>query len=214
MLNLLPPWPALSLFLLAALGLALTPGPGVLYIITRSLTQGRRVGLLSVVGIALGNLVNMVLAAVGLAALLATSATLFTLLQSAGALYLIYLGLERWWQRPPAAPGAVPPQAGRRAVVDGLWVALLNPKTTLFFAAFLPQFLRPGPSPMAQAVALGGLFVAIAALTDGLYALTAGGLAPRLFGNPRRLRWGRYGGGALLIALGLLAAYATTRPRA
>lgn len=211
MTNLFPPWPLFSAFLLASFVLAVTPGPGVLYIVTRSLVQGRRFGLVSVAGVALGNLGNALAASVGLAALFAVSSLAFATVKYAGALYLVYLGVQMLRSSPgeqsAAVPAVVPLQ---RIFRDGFVVALLNPKTTVFFAAFLPQFLSPGAPPMFQSVALGFLFVAIAAATDSAYALAAGAAAPMLRGKAVRSVGRRLGGG-VFIGLGVFAALAGTR---
>lgn len=211
MTNLFPPWPLFSAFLLASFVLAVTPGPGVLYIVTRSLVQGRRFGLVSVAAVALGNLGNALAASVGLAALFAVSSLAFAIVKYAGALYLVYLGVQMLRSSPSeqsaAVPAAVPLQ---RIFRDGFVVALLNPKTTVFFAAFLPQFLSPGAPPMFQSVALGFLFVAIAAATDSAYALAAGAAAPMLRGKAVRSVGRRLGGG-VFIGLGVFAALAGTR---
>ena len=136
MTALLPPWPLFSAFLLASLVLALTPGPGVLYIVARSLMQGRRSGMVSVAGVALGNLGNALAASVGLAALFAISSAAFTAVKYAGAIYLVYLGVRMLRSArvdlPAARLAAVP--LGR-LFRDGFMVALLNPKTTVFFTA-------------------------------------------------------------------------------
>ncbi|WP_439588650.1 LysE family translocator [Hydrogenophaga sp.] len=212
MSDLLPPWPLLSAFMLASLVLAVTPGPGVFYILARSLSQGRRHGMASVAGVALGNFGNAVGAALGLAALFAVSSLAFTVVKIAGAAYLVYLGIQAI-RTPEAAPGdALPsPQSLRRIFRDGFLVALLNPKTALFFAAFLPQFMAPQASVIGQSVALGALFVVIAALSDTAYALAAGWIAPRLgrLGGLRRA--GRYLTGGAFIGLGVLAALASRR---
>lgn len=212
MTDLLPPWPLLSAFLLASLALAVTPGPGVFYIVGRSLAQGRRAGLVSALAVALGNLGNAWAASLGLAALFAVSGLAFDGVRLAGALYLIYLGV-RALRAPSAglAEAATGASSGLGGVFrDGVVVALLNPKTTLFFAAFLPQFMGGG-APMAQGMALGAVFTAIAAVTDSAYALAAGGVAPWLAraGTARAL--GRYLGAGAFIGLGLLAALAGGR---
>ena len=211
MTDLFPPWPLYSAFLLASFVLAVTPGPGVLYIVTRSLVQGRRFGLVSVAGVALGNLGNALAASVGLAALFAVSSLAFAIVKYAGALYLVYLGVQMLrspsGEQSAAVPAAVPLQ---RIFRDGFVVALLNPKTTVFFAAFLPQFLSPGAPPMFQSVALGFLFVAIAAATDSTYALAAGTAARMLRGKAVRSVGRRLGGG-VFIGLGVFAALAGTR---
>lgn len=211
MSELLPPWPLLTAFVAASLALAVTPGPGVLYIVARSLAQGRRAGLASVAGVALGNLGNALLAAWGLAALFAVSSLTFLILKFGGALYLIYLGLRALFT-PPIGADISAPLAGvsRRAFRDGVVVALLNPKTMLFFAAFLPQFMSAA-APPAQAMLLGCLFVAIALVTDTVYALSAATAQPVLgwIGGAGAL--GRWLSGAVLIGLGVLAAWTDGR---
>lgn len=211
MTDLFPPWPPFSAFLLASFVLAVTPGPGVLYIVTRSLIQGRHYGLVSVAGVALGNLGNALAASVGLAALFAVSSVAFSVVKYAGALYLVYLGVQMSLssraENPVAMPAAAPLD---RVFRDGFVVALLNPKTTIFFAAFLPQFLSSNASPMFQGMALGSLFVAIAAVTDSAYALAAGAVASALRGSSVR-RIGRRLGGSVFIGLGIFAALAGSR---
>lgn len=211
MTDLLPPWPLFSAFLLASLVLAVTPGPGVLYIVTRSLVQGRRSGLVSVAGVALGNLGNAVAASVGLAALFAISSLAFSVVKYAGALYLVYLGVQMFRSSPVETSAAVPGTAPlKRVFRDGFVVALLNPKTTVFFAAFLPQFLSPDASPIFQSMVLGSLFVAIAAVTDSAYALAAGAAAPALRDSVVR-RIGRRVGAGVFIGLGVFTALAGSR---
>lgn len=203
---LLPAWPLLAAFISASLLLAITPGPGVLYIVTRSLVQGRRAGLASVAGVALGNLANAIGAALGLAALFAVSSTAFLIIKYLGAAYLVYLGIKTL----RGAAGQPRPQTPdvRKSHVfrDGLWVALLNPKTTLFYAAFLPQFMDAGADPILQGISLGVLFVVVAGVTDSIYALAAGSLGPAI-GQSGTLRTaGRYLSGAMFIGLGVFAA--------
>ena len=211
MTDLLPPWPLFSAFLLASLVLAITPGPGVLYIVTRSLAQGRRYGLVSVAGVALGNLGNALAASVGLAAVFAVSSLAFLVVKYAGALYLIYLGVKMLCAPAAASSVAAPVSAPlSRIFRDGSIVALLNPKTTVFFAAFLPQFLSATASPMLQSMALASLFVALAAVTDSAYALAAGAVAPVLRGSGAR-HLGRRLGGGMFIGLGVFTALAGTR---
>jgi threonine/homoserine/homoserine lactone efflux protein len=208
MTHLLPEWPLFSAFLAASLALALTPGPGVLYVVTRSVVQGRRYGFASVAGIALGNLGNAFAASVGLATLLAVSSLAFSAIKYAGACYLIYLGIQML--RSPAAdtgPAVRRAESLGRVFRDGLIVALFNPKTTVFFGAFLPQLLDTGGAPVLQNMALGSIFVAIAALTDSLYALASGRIAPVLRGQLQR----RLGGG-VLIGLGIFTGLVARRP--
>lgn len=211
MTDLFPPWPVFSAFLLASFVLAITPGPGVLYVVTRSLVQGRRFGLVSVAGVALGNLGNALAASVGLAALFAISSLAFSVVKYAGALYLIYLGARMLCSTRDETSTTMPPVAHlQRVFRDGFVVALLNPKTTVFFAAFLPQFLSSNAPPMLQSVALGSLFVMIAAATDSVYALAAGMAAPSLRGSVVR-GIGRRIGGGVFIGLGIFTALTGSR---
>ena len=209
----LPTSASLLAFLFASLLLAITPGPGVFYIVTRSLSQGRQAGLASVAGVALGNWGNSIGAAVGLSALFALSAMAFYVVKYAGAAYLVYLGVRNLL-RPsgsevPAAPGDRQGSVFR----DGFVVALLNPKTALFFSAFLPQFINPHSSALRQSLALGALFVLIASITDTVYALAASAIAPSLTRARSWLRAGRYLTASVFIGLGLFAAFADSRNR-
>jgi threonine/homoserine/homoserine lactone efflux protein len=204
--------PTLAVFLLASLLLAVTPGPGVIYVVTRTLAGGRRAGLASAGGGALGNLCNSALASMGLAAVLAVSARAFTAVKLAGAAYLLYLGIRelRRARRAPPAPSR-PPVTGRRVFRDGFLVALLNPKTALFFGAFLPQFVDPTRSPLAQSLALGAAFAAIALCTDMLYVLAADRLGPGIARIGARTAVARVAGFSF-IALGLVVACSDSRP--
>jgi threonine/homoserine/homoserine lactone efflux protein len=212
MIDLLPSWPLLLAFLAASLVLAVIPGPAVLYIVTRSIAQGRGAGLASVAGVALGNLGNAIGASVGLAALLAMSSLAFTLIKYAGALYLIYLGVQSLRSPQSKSAAARPaPMPASRIFRDGFLVALLNPKTALFFAAFLPQFMHDQAPALLQSAALGAIFVAIAAATDTAYALAASAIAPSL-GNAVKLRSiGRYLSAGVFVGLGLLTAFGGSR---
>ncbi len=212
MTTLLPAWPLLSAFLVASLILAVTPGPGVFYIVTRSLMQGRRHGLASVAGVALGNLGNAIGASIGLAALFAISAAAFTVVKYAGAAYLIYLGIQALRaSKPQGQPDLSQPESLWPIFQDGFVVALLNPKTAIFFAAFLPQFMSHGASPALQGIALGALFVAIAAVTDSLYALAASAVAPKLAQARGIQALGRHVTAGAFIGLGLFTALAGSR---
>jgi threonine/homoserine/homoserine lactone efflux protein len=209
---LLPAPAQLAAFAAASLALAITPGPGVLYIVTRSLALGRRAGLASVAGVALGNLGNATAAALGLATLLSLSSELFTAIKWLGAAYLMVLGLRALRLRvdddesTPSARASLPQLFG-----DGFWVALLNPKTALFFAAFLPQFMSADADAVAQSLLLGGLFVGIAGVSDALYAIAAGHLGPRLLQRSPLRRASRYATSAVYLGLGLLTALGTQR---
>ncbi len=205
-------------FVLASLVLAVTPGPGVLYIVTRTLAQGRAAGLASVAGVALGNLGNALAASLGLAALFALSSLAFAVVKWAGAAYLVWLGVRALRQPPAAAGVAAPAFAPPRLVRiarDGFVVALLNPKTALFFAAFLPQFLPDASAAsIARTAMLGALFVAVAAVTDSGYVLLAGAAARALAGRAARRTeaLGRYAAAATYIGLGLYTATTTSAP--
>lgn len=202
-------------FCAASLVLALTPGPAVLYIVTRTVSQGRTAGLASVGGVAFGNLGNAIGASFGLAALLAVSAAAFTVLKFAGAAYLVWLGVQALQAPAAAAPGDVPRDTPRRVFRDGFLVALLNPKTAIFFAAFLPQFIDPAHSALVQSVGFGALFVAVASITDSLWVMGAAAAAPWLSrrGAGAR-RAGRYATAGVYFGLGLFTALGGPRKSA
>ena len=200
----------LSLFVIAALVLLLTPGPAVLYIVARSVEQGRRAGLVSTLGIHVGTLVHVAAAAFGVSALLVSSALAFGLLKYLGATYLIWLGVRKL-VAPGAleAPVALPPQPLRRIFLQGVVVNVLNPKTALFFLAFLPQFVNVSRGRVAfQILFLGATFLALALMSDGLWAVAAGTAGGWLKRNRRVLRAERYVTGSVYIGLGVTAALA------
>lgn len=212
--DLLPPLPLLLAFLTASFILAITPGPAVVYILARTLSQGRSSGLASVAGVALGNLGNAIGAAVGLAALFAVSSAAFTVVKWAGAAYLIVTGVKMLRSAGAATTASNPrvePLKRWRIFRDGFLVALLNPKTALFFAAFLPQFMTAHASPLLQSMVLGASFVAVAACTDLFYVLAASLVAPRIGQLGAQARWGQRAAGASFIGLGLLTAF-SSRP--
>ena len=209
-IEILPPWSLLSVFLLASFVLAVTPGPGVFYIVARSVAQGRRSGLASVAGVALGNFGNAIAASCGLAALFAASALAFSIVKYTGAAYLIYLGIKALLAKNVAAAASEPEAAPLWPIFrDGVVVALLNPKTAIFFTAFLPQFMTPhaeGSAALLQALALSALFVLMAAVTDATYAFLAGVIAPRLSKSTSAGGIARVTAGVSFIALGVFAA--------
>ena len=206
----MPAWSTILLFLLAALGLLLIPGPAVLYIVTRSVAQGRRAGLVSVGGIELGGLVHALAAALGLSALLLTSALAFDVVKYLGAAYLIYLGVRTMLTRDDGKQAqALTPRSSSQLFTQGFVVNLLNPKTALFFYAFLPQFADPARGPVVvQILFFGALFVLLASCTDSLYALLSSTLGHRLTRAARFQSIRRYVTGSIYIALGLTAAFA------
>ena len=188
---------ALGPFLLASAALAVSPGPGMLYIVTRTLAQGRRAGFASVAGVALGNAANAALAALGLTAVLGWWPGGLSALRWAGGIYLLWLGVQAW-RLPPADPA----RDGTATLRQGFWVAVLNPKTALFFAAFLPPFLDPTQAAAPQSLQLGAIFVAVAALSDSAVVLVAS--------RQRRLialRAGHRAAAVVYAALGLYALF-------
>jgi len=197
-----------AVFLLASLLLAIAPGPAVVYLVTRTVSQGRAAGLASVGGVALGNLGNAAMASLGLAAVFAVSARAFTAVRLAGAAYLLYLGWRELRRAPLPAAARLTPAGRSRAFGDGFLVALLNPKTALFFAAFLPQFIDPAGSPFAQSSRLSAVFVSIAACTDTLYVLAAHTVGSRIASGGRL---GRYLAGLSFLALGIFVALSGAR---
>jgi threonine/homoserine/homoserine lactone efflux protein len=199
-------------FVAAAFVLAVTPGPGVVYIVTRTLAQGRGCGLASVAGVALGNFANAAAVSMGLAAVLAASAAAFDLVRYAGAAYLCYLGVQSLRRRPQGPADEAAPSGIRQVLRQGFIVALLNPKTTLFFAAFLPQFMQPSAPAAAQALALGAVFVAVAAATDAAYVMLAAALAPGLRAAGGATKLGRFVAAVVYVALGVYAAVWGSRP--
>lgn len=200
--------PRLSLFFAASLALLLTPGPAVLYIIARSIDQGRGAGLVSVLSIESGNLFHVLAATFGLSALVMSSVALFSVVKYLGAAYLVYLGVRKLLSHEALqlSPG-LDAQNPRRIYSQGVMVAVLNPKTALFFLAFLPQFVNPGNGSIPlQMLTLGCIFVGMACITDSLYALLAGTAGSWLKSSPRFLQGQRYFAGTIYIGLGLLAA--------
>lgn len=198
-------------FLVASLVLAATPGPGVVYIVARTLAQGRPAGLASVAGVALGNLCNAIGASLGLAALFAVSSLAFSVVKWAGAAYLIYLGIKSLRRTAVSPPSSFDAPRLRRIARDGFLVALLNPKTALFFAAFLPQFVDPAASTAVQGATLGLVFVLVAVVTDTSYVLAANLAASRIGEGKRLDAFGRYAAAATYIGLGVFTAATGSR---
>jgi len=206
----IPDAPAIGLFVVAALALLLVPGPAVLYVVARSIHEGRRAGLASVVGIHVGTLVHIAAATLGLSALIASSAVAFTAVKIAGAVYLVGLGLWTLLSRlaePDVALGGE--RTLRRAFAQGIVVNVLNPKTALFFLAFLPQFVDPNaPHPAVQIAFLGFLFAILGLVTDSTWALAAGAAGGVLRRSRRFVRTQRYVAGTVYIGLGVATALA------
>jgi threonine/homoserine/homoserine lactone efflux protein len=205
-----PDAPAVGVFVVAALVLLLVPGPAVLYIVARSIQHGRRAGLVSVVGIHVGTLVHIAAATLGLSALVLSSAVAFTAVKIAGAVYLIGLGLWTLFSsraEPEVALGGE--RNLRRAFAQGILVNVLNPKTALFFVAFLPQFVDPeAPHPAVQIAFLGVLFALLGLITDSIWALAAGTAGGMLRRSRRFVRTQPYVTGTVYIGLGVATALA------
>ncbi len=206
----MPALSTIALFLLAALGLLLIPGPSVLYILTHSVAQGKRAGLASVLGIELAGLIHAIAAALGLSALLLTSALAFSIVKYLGAAYLIYLGIRTLLAREERQQTAASaPKSLSQLLTRGFLVNLLNPKTALFFYAFLPQFVNPARGAVAgQMLLLGALFVLLASCTDSLYALLGSTVGRVLTRNTGFRHLQRYITGSIYIVLGVTAAVA------
>jgi threonine/homoserine/homoserine lactone efflux protein len=200
-----------AFFVAAALVLLIVPGPSVLYIVARSVEGGRKAGLVSVLGVQTGALVHIAFATLGLSAILASSAVAFSVVKWLGAAYLVWLGLRRIFGRAEGEDEvAVEPARLSRVFSQGVIVNTLNPKTALFFLAFLPQFVDPARgAAWTQILLLGATFVALALCSDGLYALlsgTASGWLQRKVKGTAFRRGQRFVSGGILIALGAVAA--------
>jgi threonine/homoserine/homoserine lactone efflux protein len=205
-----PSLQTIALFSLASVALAVVPGPAVTYIVTQSVDKGRRAGLISAVGVSSGGFVHVVAATAGLSALVASSATAFTTVKLIGAAYLVVVGVRRILSRDDdfAAAGAEPAPL-QKVYVQGVVVNILNPKTALFFLAFLPQFVDPARgSAWLQIAFLGCLFVVIALCSDAAYALLADALAGTLRRGGASAKVRRFATGGIFVALGLSAAAA------
>jgi threonine/homoserine/homoserine lactone efflux protein len=195
---------AFAVFVPAALVLLAIPGPAVLYIVATSVDGGRRNGLVSVAGIHLGSLVHIAAAVAGLSALIVSSAIAFSAVKYVGAAYLVYVGIRKLLGKDEAADvGERPPRSGRRVFGQGVLVNVLNPKTALFFLAFMPQFVDPDRPVWTQTVVLGLCWVTLGLLSDGAYALAGGTIGGVL---RRRRKAVRYASGGIYVGLGAVAA--------
>jgi threonine/homoserine/homoserine lactone efflux protein len=207
----MPSLTALLLFLSASLALLLIPGPSVTFIVTRSIQHGRSAGLVSVLGVHAGSVVHVLAAAVGLSAVLASSAVAFTTVKYVGAAYLLYLGVRQLRRAKETADDrpALEPEPRWRLFRQGAVVNILNPKTAIFFLAFLPQFVDPGRGPVwLQVTVLGVVFTALGMLTDSTYAVAAGSIGDRLRRSVTMRRALDRVGGGVHIVLGTVAALA------
>jgi threonine/homoserine/homoserine lactone efflux protein len=199
------------LFIVAAVLLLITPGPAVIYIVARSVSQGTLAGMVAAVGMHVGTVVHITAAAYGVSRLLMTSTTAFNIIKYLGAAYLIYLGIKSFRGKVDVTDRAKAKPEHKHLLTifrESIVVNVLNPKTALFFFAFLPQFVNPGgnASAAAQIIVLGLIFVTVGILSDGLYAVFAGALGDRLkrTGN----RYGKYVAGTVFTGLGVITACA------
>ena len=197
----------LLVFAGASAALVAVPGPAVLYVVSRSIAHGRSGGLVSVLGVETGNLLQVLAAGVGLAAVIASSSAAFSVVRYAGAAYLIVLGIGALMgRRDPEEVALGPARSGRRLYWEGVLVGTLNPKLALFLLAFLPQFIDPAIGPVwVQTLVLGLIFNVIAAIGDSLFALAAASAGGRLrrWLHSRRLA---QTSGVIYLGLGAVAA--------
>ena len=206
----IPDGPAVGVFVVAALALLIVPGPAVLYVVARSIHQGRRAGLASVLGIHVGTLVHIAAATLGLSALIVSSAVAFTAVKVAGAVYLVGLGMWTLFSGRAEAEVALGGERSlRRAFAQGIVVNVLNPKTALFFLAFLPQFVDADAShPAVQIAFLGVLFALLGLVTDSTWAIAAGTAGGVLRRSRKFTRVQRYVTGTVYVGLGVTTALA------
>ncbi len=200
----MPSTHAFAVYVPAALLLFAIPGPAVLYIVATSVEGGRRHGLLAVCGIHTGSAVHVAAAVAGLSALIVSSAVAFSAVKYAGAAYLVFVGIRKWLERDePSELPARPPRSGRRVFTQGVIVNVLNPKTALFFLAFLPQFVDRDRTVWTQVAVLGLCWIVLGLVSDGAYALAAGTIGRFI---RRRRRAVRFASGGIFVGLGAVAA--------
>lgn len=209
----MPDFSTLVVFMVASFVLIVSPGPAVMYIVTRSIDQGRRTGLVSVLGIGTGAMMQVIIATLGLSALLVSSSLAFYLIKYLGAAYLIYLGIRKLLEKQAPLDVSIEakPRNLWRAFYQGVIVNLFNPKVALFFMVFLPQFADPARGSIGgQFLLLGTIFVVIGILSDSMYALLAGTIRHWLKGSVAFLRGQRYFAGSMYVALGVTTALSGT----
>ncbi len=202
----MPALDSLMTFAVASLALLLIPGPAVLYIINRSVSDGRNAAIAAVAGLEIGNFVHVLAATVGLSAVIAASATAFNVVKWIGAGYLVYIGARILVRRPAEMNAAAAGASLKRSFTQGIVVNIFNPKVALFFLSFLPQFIDTDRGSAAlQSLILGSTFVTIGLTTDMMYALTASALRDKLLRGKSLPFIQRYISGTIFIALGVFA---------
>jgi threonine/homoserine/homoserine lactone efflux protein len=198
-----------ALFLLAAVVIAIVPGPGIFYVTARTLAGGRRAGVTSTFGTAVGGLVHVVAGGLGVSAIILASAQLFTALKLAGALYLIWLGIRTFREAGKLPPQQISAGGAERAFREGVAVEALNPKTAAFFLAFIPQFLDPvAGHPALQFMTLGLISVALNTCADVIVVVLASAVRAHLARRPISVRRLRQGSGLFMAGLGVSLALA------
>lgn len=192
-------------YVLATLVVLAVPGPTILLVVSYALSQGRRAALSTVIGVGLGDAIAVTVSLAGLGAIMAASATAFTVLKWVGAAYLIYLGVKMWRTEPKLSVAGTPDVSARRMTLHTTVVTALNPKGIAFFVAFLPHFLNPAAPALPQFLLLGTTFVVLGVVNAALYALFAAHLRTRIT-RPATLRWANRVGGTMLLGAGLVTA--------
>ena len=202
----MPDFNSLFSFAIASVALLVIPGPAVIYIVNRSVANGRSIGLASVLGLELGTFMLVLAATVGLSAILATSENAFNIVKYLGASYLVLVGLRTISRQPQAMSASADSMTKMQAFRQGFIINTLNPKVALFFLSFLPQFIDPDKSSNAlQSLMLGAIFVACGFITDGIYALTASSLRETLVKGKALPFIQRYVAGVVFVLLGIVA---------
>lgn len=205
----MPTLATLLAFGAASVVLLVIPGPAVTYIVNRSVVDGRAIALAAVAGLELGNFMHVIAATIGLSAVLATSATAFSVVKWLGAGYLVMVGIKTLLTRPDRTSGVTSQTTPRRAFTQGVIVNTLNPKVALFFLSFLPQFIDPTRGPAwTQALALGTLFAVLGCITDGTWAFVASAVRGALLRGRAMPIIRRYVSGSMFVGLGVIAARA------
>ena len=196
-------------FAIASIALLVIPGPAVIYVLNRSVADGRNTALAGVAGLEIGNFMHVIAATLGLSAIIAASATAFSTVKWAGALYLVFIGIRTLLTKPSPPDSRSTSATNRKAFTQGIVVNTLNPKVALFFLSYLPQFINPDRgSPALQSFVLGSIFVVLGCCSDATYALTASALRDRLLTGRALPFVQRYVAGSVFVALGVVASTA------